>query len=188
MKKLIILVAALFLNLSSNAFAQNHDHKHHHGKKHSHGEVKLEMAVEKNTLEFEIEGPAESFLGFEHAPTSDKEKKIFEETKALLTTSLLTKIIVFQNNLTCTLDKIEFEQEFDEDSQTKSKDKKHKHSGQHSEIKVEGKITCPENLETKNVEVALKEQFKKIKVLEIEVMSAQVKKISSKVNKEIITL
>ena len=43
-------------------------------KSHVNGHVKLSVAVDKKQVFVELEGPAESFLGFEHKPKTAKEK------------------------------------------------------------------------------------------------------------------
>ncbi|NLC23669.1 MAG: DUF2796 domain-containing protein [Oxalobacter sp.] len=63
-----LLMAGLVLGsmVSVSAFA--------HGK-HVHGEAEMEVALEGNELAIGISGPLANFLGFEHAPKDERQKK-----------------------------------------------------------------------------------------------------------------
>ena len=58
-----------------------------HGKKalksHVHGHVKLSVVVDKKQAFIELEGPAESFLGFEHRPKTAKEKASWKKLQSI---------------------------------------------------------------------------------------------------------
>lgn len=78
MKKLAsIILIFYFLLLSANLTAKSQ-------KAHIHGLVVLTLAYESDTLEIQLESPAESLLGFEHKALQSKEKKVVEETQNLL--------------------------------------------------------------------------------------------------------
>ncbi len=51
-----------------------HDHVHQPGV-HQHGVGALNLALDGSTLEIELTGPADNFLGFEHQPSSDAERE-----------------------------------------------------------------------------------------------------------------
>ncbi len=42
---------------------------------HQHGIARLEVAVDGNALQISLDGPADTFLGFEHAPRTDAQKQ-----------------------------------------------------------------------------------------------------------------
>lgn len=44
-------------------------------KAHQHGAARLEVSIDGGMLQIALEGPAENFLGFEHAPRTDAQKK-----------------------------------------------------------------------------------------------------------------
>jgi hypothetical protein len=50
---------------SIQKFAQKHSHSLN---AHEHGAIKLNIVIDGKDIEFEIDGPSESFLGFEHSP------------------------------------------------------------------------------------------------------------------------
>ena len=52
-------------------------------KSHVHGHVKLSVVVDKKQAFIELEGPAESFLGFEHRPKTAKEKASWKKLKSI---------------------------------------------------------------------------------------------------------
>ena len=70
------MIAACLIALPSLALGQTHDHSHHHADEpgaHEHGVGALNIAVEGEALEIELAGPADNFLGFEHAPNTEAE-------------------------------------------------------------------------------------------------------------------
>ena len=54
-------IALVSLLISSNSFSS--DHGHGLGA-HEHGSIKVGIAIEGSSAEIDIDGPAESFLGF----------------------------------------------------------------------------------------------------------------------------
>jgi Protein of unknown function (DUF2796) len=44
-------------------------------KAHQHGAATLEVTLDGGTLQIALDGPGDNFLGFEHAPRTDAEKK-----------------------------------------------------------------------------------------------------------------
>lgn len=54
--------------------SREHDHVHQPGV-HQHGVGALNMALDGSTLEIELSGPADNFLGFEYQPSSDAERE-----------------------------------------------------------------------------------------------------------------
>ena len=51
---------------------------------HVHGQLKLDIAVEGPTVVIEMESPLENFVGFEHAPKTEAEKKAADDVVAQL--------------------------------------------------------------------------------------------------------
>lgn len=153
-------LSLLLVLLSTQSFA------HEHGKglgAHEHGSIKLEMAVEGNAIELDIDGPAESFIGFEYAPKTDKEKKVFTNAQNLWKKDLLTKIITLDPKLGCSLGEVKFEQEIE---------------GSHSDIEAEAKINCAKDPKGSMVSVALKKYFPHIKKLQIDLVATETKTIN----------
>lgn len=51
---------------------------------HAHGTGKLNIAIERRTVEIELEAPGSDIVGFEHAATTPEQKKAIAEARALL--------------------------------------------------------------------------------------------------------
>jgi hypothetical protein len=51
---------------------------------HVHGQLRLDIVVEGPTVVIEMESPLENFVGFEHAPKTEAEKKAVDEVVAQL--------------------------------------------------------------------------------------------------------
>lgn len=179
MKNTSLVITLLFL--SSAAFAE------HHGKSlgaHEHGSIKLGMAVEGKTIDLDLDGPAESFIGFEYLPASAKEKKILADAESLWTKQLLSKLVVLDAALGCTLSDATFKQIIDEEetkeAQAKLKKGAKKESGIHSDIEAKAKITCLKDLNGHTATVSLKKAYHSIKKLSIDLVGSETKSIDAK--------
>lgn len=176
MKKISLILTLLIM--SSSVFAE-----HHHGKglgAHEHGSIELDIAVEGKVIEVEIDGPSESFLGFEYRPVTDKEKKTFKDAEALWTKDLLAKLFVLDKKLGCTSSEIKFEQELEEHDKNEKKE-----AGVHSDIEAKAKITCVQELKGQTLTVNVKKHFSKIKKLTIDLVATETKKIEASNSQEI---
>ena len=76
-KSTFVMSFFCFIFASANAIAESQ-------KAHVHGLVTMTLALEKETLEIQIESPAESLLGFEHKARQSKEKQVVRKTEKLL--------------------------------------------------------------------------------------------------------
>ena len=70
---------------------------------HNHGVANLTLAFESGALEVQFESPAESLLGFEHEPKTQKQIETIEKTKALLNSA--TKVLSI-GGANCSLDRV----------------------------------------------------------------------------------
>ena len=162
MKTTIIAFALL---TSGQIFA----HEHALGA-HEHGTIKLGMAVEKNIVDIDLDGPTESFISFEYLPKTAKEKKIFADVENQWKNKLF-ELISFDKKLNCKITEASFKQIIDEKAGAK------KEEGVHSDVEAKAKITCASDLAGSSVEVALKKHFKNIKKLTVEVISGETKSV-----------
>jgi hypothetical protein len=135
---------------------------------HEHGSIKVEMAVDKNTVEINIDGPAESFLGFEYKAKTAQEKKHLADLEKTWTKKLET-YIAFDKKLNCLVNEASFKQVIEE--------------GTHSDIEAKAKLTCAAHLTGSEVVISLKKTFKSIKKLSVEVISTQV--LSVEITKDV---
>ena len=147
---------------------------------HEHGSIKLGMAVEKNIVDIDLDGPTESFISFEYLPKTTKEKKTFNDVKNLWEKKVL-ELVTFDKKLNCKITESSFKQVIDEketaEEQAKIKDPKKKEAGVHSDIEAKAKITCSSDLAGTDVQISLKKNFKNIKKLVVELISNETKSI-----------
>lgn len=182
MKNMSLILSALLL--SSVALARDHHHKHGKGiGAHEHGAIKLEMAVEGKTIEIDLDGPAESFLGFEYKPVTVEEKKVFSAAESLWKKDLLTKLFVLDKKLGCKSSEVSFKQDIDEDEKpakrTHDRDSR-KASGIHSDVEAKAKIICAKDLKGQTIVVSVKKNYPHIKKLSIELVGSSVQSIDAK--------
>ncbi|MFA6238678.1 MAG: DUF2796 domain-containing protein [Bacteriovorax sp.] len=167
MKSALVTLGFLF-----TACAMAGEHSLH---SHEHGALKLGMAVEKNTVDIDMDGPAESFLGFEYAPKTAKEKKLLADLEAKWTKNL-EAFIAFDKKLNCKVSEASFKQIIEEKEAAASK-KDSKESGVHSEIEATAKVVCAANLAGSEVSISLRKIFTHIKKLSVEVLSGETKSV-----------
>ncbi|HBS79991.1 MAG TPA: DUF2796 domain-containing protein, partial [Pseudomonas sp.] len=75
-----LLLALPFALLPGFVLAAEHDHDHDHAHHdslgaHEHGAAELDAALDGSTLEVELRSPAMNLVGFEHAPSSEADKR-----------------------------------------------------------------------------------------------------------------
>jgi hypothetical protein len=164
--KISAIIISLFL--SSSLMAEHDGHKHHNLSAHEHGVVKLAFALEGKTIDIEVDGPSESFLGFEHKPTSTDDKLAYNRASELWNKEILTKVIMFPSNLNCQIETSKFIQNFSDPAETKNKK-----SGEHSEIEATAKLTCNGgSFKGADVKIGLKDKFPNIKKLKLDIIDA----------------
>jgi hypothetical protein len=89
-----LMLALPFALLPSLALAAEHDHSHHHHDHdghaslgaHEHGAAELDAALDGSKLEIELRSPAMNLVGFEHAPSSDEDKRKIADARQKLET------------------------------------------------------------------------------------------------------
>lgn len=76
MRRLLLALPFALLPLAMAHAADGHDHDHQHGslEPHEHGVGTLNVALDGQTLELDLDGPAINLLGFEHIATTDADK------------------------------------------------------------------------------------------------------------------
>lgn len=165
-------------------------HAESHGKSkgaHVHGTIKIEMAVEGKSLDLSIDGPAESFVGFEYTPKTANEKKAWSDAESTWNKQLLSKLFILDKSLGCKIVSASFKQEVEEADSINSREAK-KEAGVHSDINAEAKVTCSKDLAGQNLVVALKKNFPKIKKLAVELLGTETKTIDINSDEQTIKL
>ena len=183
MKKMSLIILSLIL--SNQTFAQKHSHSLN---AHEHGAIKLSIALDGKDIELEISGPSESFLGFEHTPSTKKEKDIYNAVKERWSKDF-SSLIKFDEKLECLLQNTELEQIIEKElDDHHSHGKKEKKSGVHSEIEAKAKLRCLKSPIGSMAIIELKKHFKGIKKLEVEVIGKETKIIHIKKDSQSIAL
>ena len=179
MRKMLLILS--MLSITTFVWAEDKSvHQDHHGHAgslgtHEHGAIKLEISVTGKTIEIDLDGPSESFIGFEYSPRTDKEKKSFRDAESIWTKELLNKLFVLDTSLGCTSSAVSFKQEIQEK----------KNSGIHSEIEAKAIIRCSQDLSGKSLLVAVKKYYPGIKKLSIDIVGTEIKSVQAKATEEI---
>jgi len=150
-----------------------------HHDSHVHGIALINVALEKSELYIELESPAANIVGFEHAPSSEKEKKAVKKAFAILKTG--EKVFKATSSAGVTLENVEVTQghELEEHGDPKHgnhdtdhhEQDKDAHDEDHSEFKAVYRFHCKHPDKLKQIEVMLFEQFKGIEEIEVQVLT-----------------
>ncbi|MCE3010891.1 MAG: DUF2796 domain-containing protein [Proteobacteria bacterium] len=147
----------LFLLLGSLAFAKK-GHKHHHHA-HEHGAAELALAFEGLNGKVSFKAAAEGVLGFEHAPKSEKHKKIHDSAIAAFENDI-GKMIQMDPALGCVFKKEKIEQVID---------------GTHSDFVADLSVNCRKSVDGSKVTFDFT-QFKGLKDIEVTILSGGLQK------------
>ena len=153
------LLLALPFALLPLAAAQAHD-AHEHGSlgKHEHGVATLNVALEGSTLEIELQSPAMNIVGFEHAATSEADKKTVASARALLEKP--QALFSLPAAAGCSLSENEVrsplfgnaEADHDHDHDEHGDGEEHHH--EHSDIDADYSFTCKQPGELKSLDLS----------------------------------
>ncbi|MFA0231606.1 DUF2796 domain-containing protein, partial [Vibrio sp. 10N.261.45.A7] len=92
-----ILAVVIGMTVSTNVLANEKFRSH---EAHVHGQVEVNIAQDGQELLVEVTAPGADVVGFEHAPETDEQKKVFEQAIAQLNKP--EELFSF-NNASCTL-------------------------------------------------------------------------------------
>lgn len=149
------LFFSLMLLFCSKVFSETALHAHEHGV------IVLETGVEGKVVTFSVDGPAETFIGFEYLPKTVKEKKVFNDAKNLWEKNFF-QLIKFEKAAGCIMAESSFDQKVE---------------GVHSDIEASAKITCARDLKGEKISVNLRKYFKNIKKLKMEIIGNETKSV-----------
>ena len=110
---------------------------------HEHGIARLGLAVDGTRLTVDLQLPAESVFGFEHAPRSAEERATVAEAIDRLRTGG-ARLLAFPDGVTCALDSAEVEApDGMEDDHAGEDQHAHEDEGtQHEEVHLLASLTC----------------------------------------------
>ena len=161
LKEIYTLMLGLFITCcmvgySSQASEKHEEHGHEKRQleRHEHGVSTLKIALEDQTLEMELEAPANDIVGFEHAPENKSQKAAI--AKAL--SFLKSKPGVFKPSsaANCRIEDVSGEFEVEKN-----------HAGFH----IIWKIKCLNPKRIKNLETTFFQKFPKAEEIEVEIIS-----------------
>ena len=110
---------------------------------HEHGIARLGLAVDGTRLTIDLQLPAESVFGFEHAPRSAEERATVAEGLDRLRTGG-ARLLAFPDGVTCALDSAEVEAPEGMEGDDAGEDQHaHEDEGtQHEEVHLLASLTC----------------------------------------------
>lgn len=158
-------LAALILSLFSfAAYAEEH-------KAHVHGAAQFEIAFEVNHISVDIDSPADSFVGFEHAPKSAKDKKHAAEIVALLQDS--ANLFQFNSEAACkqTAADIAGAALGRENEKEKAEHTAEANGHDHSDLDLHYSFTCEKPMNLKKVEFTGFKKFAKLQKIDASFIS-----------------
>lgn len=169
------LALAASLSLCAAALAAEEGHTEHGAHQHGHGT--LTLAIEKTTVSLELRVPGNDILGFEHAPSTDQEKKAVADAKAKLADAL--GLFGFPKEAGCTVTEADVHMHGgDHDGDDDEKDA-HKaetatapaHAHEHSSVHAKYTLTCRTPQAIKALDIALFAAFAGSQELDIVAVS-----------------
>lgn len=138
------------------------------GKAHEHGVMKLDVALEGNTLSIALESPLDSFLGFERAPRNDAERKAAADLLARLRgPDRAPPLWVTDAAARCTLSKAEVRAPVLEAPVRAG-------SGDgHADLEADYVYTCAQPAQLKTLELRLFDAYRRLKRIDAQVAGPQ---------------
>ena len=89
MRRLLLALPFALLPLAVAHADDDHDHEHASLGAHEHGVGSLDVALDGQTLELDLDGPAMNLVGFEHIATTDADKAKVAAAQAQLSNPLV---------------------------------------------------------------------------------------------------
>ena len=153
-----LLISCCFgisLGQASEKHKKEHDHEKRQLESHEHGVSTLKIALEGQSLEMQLESPANDIVGFEHAPENEIQKTAVARALTLLKSK--SGIFKTPSAANCRIDNVSGDFEVEKD-----------HAGFH----IIWKIICLSPKQLNNLETTFFQKFPKAKEIEVEVISA----------------
>lgn len=130
-------------------------------KAHQHGAAQLEVTLDGGVLQITLEGPAENFLGFEHAARTDAQKKTVARVEQQLKqpAQLFTPVAAAG----CQAEPPRVEIKLPASGSTET----------HSEIEAEWRWQCAQPAALVHLDVGLFKAFPRLKELHVQIVTAR---------------
>lgn len=130
-------------------------------KAHQHGTAQLQVSLEGGVLQIALEGPAENFLGFEHAPRTDAQKATAARVEQQLKQPAQLFTPVAAASCQARAPRVELKLPPPGSKET------------HSEVEAEWRWQCAQPAALGHVDVGLFKAFPRLKELRVQMVTAQ---------------
>lgn len=174
-----ILVGLSLCLVAAGKSAEKTKHRHHHA--HEHGVATVDIVVDGKTAAIEFRSPSEGLFGFEHTPSSDKDKKIVEEQTAKLKAEA-SSLVRFPDGLGCktsveeltafVIDKDEHDHKHEHKDEHKDEHAKEKVEGTHSEFHAKFLVTCTKDISKATIAFGFSKVFPGVETIKVQALSA----------------
>jgi hypothetical protein len=128
---------------------------------HQHGAAALQVSLDGGVLQIVYEGPAESILGFEHAPRTDAQRKTVARAEEQLRQS--AQLFTTPSAAACQAQAVRIEMKLPSAGSGET----------HSEIEAEWRWNCARPDALAHVDVGLFKAFPRLKQLRAQVVTAK---------------
>ena len=136
---------------------------------HTHGRLSLDVAVDAQTITLAIESPLDSFLGFEHAPRTDTERKhVADMVKHL---NAADQWFQPDPSAGCKLSRVELASAALGLGSKKEEGHGHEHGSEHADIDIDVVFTCTKSVEARFIDVKLFDAYKRIRTIDTQIAS-----------------
>lgn len=149
-------LAAADHDAHDNLHDSEQEHREHGA--HVHGEAHMTLAVEGKQVEIVLDSPADSLLGFEHAPSTAEEKAQLENTLQQLSNP--ATLFVFAADAQCKSTRTLVENPYEAEH--------HDEHSAHADFSVEYSFECQSAQNLKTLSLPLRTVFPAIKKLTID--------------------
>lgn len=171
---MILRTLVLVLAMSPSAYAA----ENRSAEAHEHGVGNLNIAIDKNQIMMELEVPGSDIVGFEHAPTSNKDKQMVADAIRKLET--IGEIIDMATLPECRLKSVEAElhiEDEDEHGDEKHHDDKADHKDeaeeQHAEFHANYNVECNNTASLQEIRFTYFNTFPNAKELEVQMVTSK---------------
>lgn len=152
-------VAALLLLLASSAHAQQ-------PHAHVHGQLKLDVAVDVQTITLGIDSPLDNLVGFERAPRTDAERKTALQVVAQLRTA--DKLFAIDPAAGCKLGQVDLDAPTLGLGQARAGDPQG-HAGLEGSFIFE----CSRAVQARFIDIALFEAFRNLRQIDVQIVTPE---------------
>lgn len=150
----------------------DHGHDHHHQEDnlsaHVHGIANLSIVVDAKMMAIELKAPAESLLGFEHAPESEQQKNEWNKLKTAWRENLWN-VFSLPVELECLASQQDIILKVDDG---------------HADIEATALMKCQKDLSSQMLDLQMMTKFERLQTLKLEVLPSDQKAYSKELKRD----